>query len=50
MGAFGLTLANRGVQEIAVRLASWQQRRQFDLVLNEVAPAFAAGRRAATAR
>ena len=39
-----------GVQEIAVRLASWQQRRQLDLFLNEVAPAFASGRRAGTAR
>jgi alkanesulfonate monooxygenase SsuD/methylene tetrahydromethanopterin reductase-like flavin-dependent oxidoreductase (luciferase family) len=32
-----------GVQEIAIRLTSWQQRRQLDLFLNEVAPAFAAG-------
>jgi alkanesulfonate monooxygenase SsuD/methylene tetrahydromethanopterin reductase-like flavin-dependent oxidoreductase (luciferase family) len=31
-----------GVQEIAVRLTSWQQRRQLDLFLSEVAPAFAA--------
>jgi len=30
-----------GVQEIAVRLTSWNQRRQFDLFLGEVAPAFA---------
>ena len=30
-----------GVQEIAVRLASWQQRRQLELFLSEVAPAFA---------
>jgi alkanesulfonate monooxygenase SsuD/methylene tetrahydromethanopterin reductase-like flavin-dependent oxidoreductase (luciferase family) len=30
-----------GVQEIAVRLTSWQQRRQLELFLNEVAPAFA---------
>ena len=39
-----------GVQEIAVRLASWQQRRQLDLFLSEVVPAFAAGRRTTTAR
>ena len=29
-----------GVQEIAVRLTSWDQRRQLDLFLDEVAPAF----------
>lgn len=38
-----------GVQEIAVRLASWQQRRQLDLFLTEVAPAFVTGRRPTTA-
>ncbi|HKX16645.1 MAG TPA: LLM class flavin-dependent oxidoreductase [bacterium] len=39
-----------GVQEIAVRLASWQQRRQFNLFLSEVAPAFVTGCRGTTAR
>jgi len=29
-----------GVQEIAVRLTSWDQRRQLELFLDEVAPAF----------
>jgi len=30
-----------GVQEIAVRITSWDQRRQLDLFLREIAPAFA---------
>ena len=33
-----------GVQEIALRLTSWDQRRQFDLFCREVAPAFTRGR------
>jgi alkanesulfonate monooxygenase SsuD/methylene tetrahydromethanopterin reductase-like flavin-dependent oxidoreductase (luciferase family) len=39
-----------GVQEIAVRLVSWDQRRQLDLFLNEVLPAFARGRSEAWVR
>jgi alkanesulfonate monooxygenase SsuD/methylene tetrahydromethanopterin reductase-like flavin-dependent oxidoreductase (luciferase family) len=38
-----------GVQEIAVRLTSWDQRRQLELFLNEVAPAFATARSKAPA-
>jgi len=33
-----------GVQEIALRLTSWNQRRQFELFVGEVAPAFARNR------
>jgi alkanesulfonate monooxygenase SsuD/methylene tetrahydromethanopterin reductase-like flavin-dependent oxidoreductase (luciferase family) len=33
-----------GVQEIAIRLTSWDQRRQFALFCNEIAPAFTLGR------
>jgi alkanesulfonate monooxygenase SsuD/methylene tetrahydromethanopterin reductase-like flavin-dependent oxidoreductase (luciferase family) len=32
-----------GVQEITVRLTSWDQRRQLELFCNEIAPAFARG-------